>query len=238
MKTKTMFAAAAIAVIASTAAQAATEQFNATSAVGSGADHSLWISGGIAGGLGSDFDFDPAGLFTIDENDVGSLTGRVVSQSAGFSDTGFEVNFTYVQPAFAPQFKSENSSAGAADLRFTYLEGGTLTGFGQLQDVILNVVAKPQNDTYAAQWGSAPDDLTVGPNNKNSNFGMAHWFTIDSIGGMCFTDFCDQYRSSIRGLVGTQGDINVDLAPIPLPAGGVLLLTGLAAAAGLRRRKT
>ncbi|MEM6373247.1 MAG: VPLPA-CTERM sorting domain-containing protein [Pseudomonadota bacterium] len=228
--------ALALSVPTAFAASAATEEYYATSAVGSGSDHSLWIMGGF-GDLGSDFDFDPAGLFTIDDTDAGTLTGRAVSQTSGYSGTGFDVSFTYGTAPFTPAFKPENGSAPGADIRYTFLTGGTLTGFGDLLGLTLAVLAKPLTGPEAAQWGSSMDGSTTGPNNKNANFGMAHWFMVDSIDNACTTSFCATYSGDIADLLGRQGDINVDLTPVPLPAGLPLLAAGIAGFAVLRRRK-
>ncbi|MEM8631363.1 MAG: VPLPA-CTERM sorting domain-containing protein [Pseudomonadota bacterium] len=232
---KTIAAAVAFSTILPLSAHAAV--FDATSAVGSGADHSLWIKGGIGGGLGSDFDFLPAGTF---DTDAGTLTGSVFSQSAGFGDTGFDISFTYgpFPDGFTgPSFKSENGSAPGSDIQYTYVTGGTLTGFGALAGLILGIEAMPLLGPFAVQYGSAPDEFTVGPNNKNSNVGMAHWFGITTIGGDCTTDYCEIYGDDISRLEGRQGDINVDLSAVPLPAGAWLLLSGFGAGALLRRKQ-
>lgn len=219
--------------------------YSATSAVGSGADHSLWISGGIGGGIGSDFDFSPAGTFQIDPLGVGSLTGAVISQTA--PGAGFLVNFSYDLSAagFTPSFKSENGSAAAPDIRYTYLTGGTLTGTGALDGVVLTVDAKPLTGPYAVQFGSALPN-TIGPNNKNQNRGLAHWFTISNVDILgCATNYCQSYSSNLTGLLDRQGDINIDLAldpnqnipEVPLPATLPLFMGGLGLLGFLSRRR-
>ncbi|MEM9473088.1 MAG: hypothetical protein AAGA00_14110, partial [Pseudomonadota bacterium] len=224
--------------------------FLATSAVGNGADHSLWIKNGIGGGLGSDFDFSPAGTFEIDAAGVGGLDGTVLSQSAGFGATGFVVDFEYDLSAagFTPTFKSENGSAPGPDIAYTYLTGGTLTGIGALDGLVLTVEAKPLDGTAAVQYGSAPL-TTEGPNNKNQNRGLAHWFSISNVNNGCTTTYCggDGIADAISNLLGRQGDINLDIAldpnqnipGVPIPAALPLLMSALGffGFMGWRRKK-
>lgn len=228
-------AVAAACIIGSQAnAATITHNYEVTSAVGSGNDHSLWISSGLGSGIGRDFDFSPAGMFSIFSNGMAKLTGRVVSQdnpAAGF-DLSFMYDNTFLKD---PKFKSENGSVATDDTFFLDLEGGTLIGTGLLAGLDLSVVRKPANGKYATQIGSGTDTQN-GANNKNSNFGMSTWFTIQVDRADCI--ICN--TSTIQNLNGRQGDINIDLnvAPVPLPAGGLLLLTAFAAAAGLHLRKS
>jgi hypothetical protein len=68
-------------IAATTEAATITSSYSATSAVGSSSDHSLWISTCLGNGIGSDFDFDPAGLFNLLDDGTAALSGTVVSQS-------------------------------------------------------------------------------------------------------------------------------------------------------------
>ena len=240
---KALAAGALMVLLGSGPSFAAT--YSATSAVGSGADHSLWISGGIGGGIGSDFNFSPAGIFDINPLGVGTLTGLVESQS--LAGTGFSVAFNYDLSAapFTPSFKSENGSAAGPDIRYTYLTGGTLTGTGELDGVVLSVDAKPVSGPYAVQFGSALPN-TIGPNNKNQNRGLAHWLMISTVDiNSCVTNFCANNSGALDNLLGRQGDINIDLAldpnqnipEVPLPATLPLFLGGLGLLGILNRRR-
>jgi hypothetical protein len=60
-------------------AASVTAKYEATSAVGSGANHSLWISTGLGGGIGSGFDFDPFGIMTFFDDGTATLAGDLVS---------------------------------------------------------------------------------------------------------------------------------------------------------------
>ena len=233
---KHIFAAVAIALAAATSASAAviTDKFSVSSAVGSGADHSVWIRNGIGPGIGSDFDFDPDGMFTMYDDGTAKLTGSVKSQGA--LNAGFKVSFDYnnVFSWGAPVFKSENGSAATSETIYRNLTGGTLLGTGILEGLTLSVTRNPPNGPYATQIGPS-NGVNNGANNKNKNFGMAHWFLIEVERADC--KYCAKYSDYIKKLDGRQGDVNVDLTPVPVPAAGFLLVGGLALMGGMARRR-
>ncbi len=233
---KKLIATAVFALTFAGAASAATitAEYDATSAVGSGADHSIWISGGLGAGIGSDFDFDPAGRFTLYDDGTATLKGSIVSQTR--ADAGFTLSFDYdsVFDGFTPKFKSENGSKEVlGSTFFRDMEGGTLIGTGVLAGLNLSVSRKPVDGPYATQIGPS-NGTDNGANNKNKNFGMANWFMINVDSATC--SVCSG-NSVIANLNGKQGDVNVDLAAVPIPAAGYLMFGGLFALAGLRRRR-
>lgn len=234
MKIIKMALAVASVLFAVNAASAATmtAQYEATNAVGNGANHSLWLATSLNGN--KSYTFSPAGVFTLYDDGTGSLTGTAYANNDAAS--GFQVSFQYDDPTFSADFKSENGSAAGADIFYKFLTGGTLTGYGAFQGLNLVVSAMPaydgvdDGDDYAVQIGSS-NGSTEGPNNKNMNFGMAHWMSILADAQTCSSQFCFEFGNRV------QGDINVDLKPVPLPASAFLLFGGLAAlAAGKRRR--
>jgi len=233
MKYGTFTAALAAAVFAAGTALSAsvTDHFYATSAIGSNADHSLWISGGLGHGIGSDFDFSPKGSFKLFDDGTATLTGDVVSQTK--ANAGFKLSFnfddTFLQ---TPSFKSENDSVQTPDTIFRDLESGLLTGTGILEGLIVSVSRLPVDGKYAAQIG--PGTATNnGSNNKNQELGLAVWLKLKVESATCM--ICAN-NSKIAGLNGRQGDINVNLTPVPLPASGLLLVGGLAGFAAMRRK--
>jgi hypothetical protein len=239
---KTLLALVAIAALsvfsAAHATIAANEMlFTPSSAVGSGSDHSLWIQGGVGAGIGSDFDFIDGGpaqrLFALEMGggEQAILVGRVESQDK--AGTGFDILFLYDNnyPFLGgPQFKSENGSAEVlGQTIFRDLELGIMVGYGMLEGLELSVERRPADGPYATQIGPS-NGMDNGANNKNMNYGMAHWFTMTVEENDCM--IC----KDISDLNGRQGDINVDLTKVPVPAPLALMLSGLAGLLGFSRR--
>lgn len=232
-----LLAAAVVAATSLGAVSVDAATFKASSAIGSGADHSIWLSNGVSDSLtNKDFDFMPDGILELDANYNGTLTGTVKSQDATV-DGGFTVLFNFasaVGMSPAAKFKSENSSVlSSIDGFLANMTGGTLTGFGDLLGLNIDVsLMRGKNDEYAVQVGSG-ENGNNGANNKNTNFGMAFWFTSNATSTNCAV--CDS--STAGRLTNVQGDVNIDLAPVPVPAGAFLTLTGLGAIASIRRRR-
>lgn len=233
MNFKTLLATTFALVLATglASAKTVTSTYEATSAVGSGSDHSMWISGGLGGGVGSDFDFSPSGMMTFFSDGTASLIGRVVSQSnaGAWFDMVFNYDDTFLQ---VPLFKPENGSVQTPSTIFRDLEDGTLIGGGILAGLDLSVTRLPVDGKFAAQIGKGTA-TNNGANNKNKNFGMANWFKIGVDSANC--SICS--NNKIAGLDGRQGDINIDLTPAPVPAAGLLLVGAIGALGSLRRRK-
>jgi len=222
---KKIMAIAAVAAFSATPMLAST--YSATSAIGSGSDHSVWLQN--LGG-NSDFSFDPAGIFLLDEGTgLGSLKGSAKSHTqAG----GFEVNFNYSTDLSLyngnPKFKSENGSSKMGDTFYLTMTGGTLTGYGYYAgiDFSTSTMPDPGENEFATQVGTTA-------NNKNDEFGLANWFFVNAaVDGNCLNE-----AVNLCGALGSQGDINIDLAPVPLPAAGVLLLAAIGGFGAFGRRK-
>ena len=219
---KTLFAITAAAAFIASPAFAAT--YNATSAEGSGANHSVWLS---ALGADSDFRFETPGEFQLGDT-TGSLRGEVESET---QSGGFFIDFNYTRDLSVyndnPRFKSENGSSEMADTLYLFMSGGTLTGYGDYAgiDFTASSMPTPADNTFATQVGTTA-------NNKNDNYGLANWFFLEK------TAACSNQTIDLCGLNDvTQGDINIDIAPVPLPAAGLMLLAAVGGLGAMKRRK-
>ena len=218
-------------VAASTLSPTANGTYTPSSAIGSGSDHSVWLTV-FNQNKHRDFDFGEGASFVLDD-DGALLTGDVFADNG--RDGGFTINFEYTTdlPTYAsadgePEFKSENGSQENASTSYLHLVSGLLTGFGVYENAnfVATAFPDPANDAYATQLG-------FDANNKNDNLGLANWFTITAAAD-CTSWVCDQAEGGVRG------DVNIDLAPVPLPAAGFLLLAALGGmgVAGRRSRKS
>ena len=217
--------------VASTLSPAANGTYTLSSAIGSGSDHSVWLTV-FTQKKHRDFDFGEGASFVLDD-DGALLTGDVFADNG--REGGFTINFEYTTdlPTYAsadgePTFKSENGSQENASTSYLHLVSGQLTGFGVYENAnfVATAFPDPENEAYATQLG-------FGANNKNDNLGLANWFTITAAAD-CTSWVCDQAEGEVRG------DVNIDLAPVPLPAAGFLLLAALGGmgVAGRRARKS
>lgn len=234
---KSMFAAALLASAAiGTTASAATLTYKATSAQSDSVAsdfHSLWAAPGLGHGLGQNLHFIPAGAFVVEDDESGDPGGITASLTGTVStldqSSGFELSFQYdndltAYGASGPTFKSEQGSSENSSTYFLTLIGGTLTGFGELlgANFAVEVMPEPGDARYAVQIG-------FDANNKNENYGLANWFFFRATQD-CDNDSCDRLNNR-------QGDINIDLAPVPLPASSLLMLLGIGSIVGARRLK-
>ncbi|MFN0022649.1 MAG: VPLPA-CTERM sorting domain-containing protein [Parvularculaceae bacterium] len=246
MRNPVLFALAFGAAAISAPAIAAPVAYSATSAVsdtlyGGSNDHALWmpmfeqLAGTALSGNsnGSDFNFTPAGTFTIGEDGRAILSGQISSQvDPAFS---FDILLSFVglsgPGSGGPKKELKNSAyssnGGPIDVAtwsYFQLAEGAITGTGSAAGFSFSVLERPSGAVYPGQLG-------LGANGKNGNLGFSAWF-YTVVNGDCSHNLCGALARK-----GPQaGDINIDLAEVPLPAGFLLFATGLAAV-GLRRRR-
>lgn len=222
-----------------------TAMYEASSAVGSGSDHSIWLSEGVQSDknasdyIGSDFDFLSGAMMKMYDDGTATVEGEVVSQD--HNNAGFMVSYEFGKVdnlPFTAQWKESNGSKPGADAQLMDLVSGTLTGTGVLDGLNLRLSRMPVNGPYVTQIGTGIDPNTPGGNIKNAEKGLAVWFFTHIESATC--SICTTALQS--NLAGENGDMNINLrvlaipAPVPLPASGMLGLAGLGAFAVLRRR--
>ncbi|MCY4336222.1 MAG: VPLPA-CTERM sorting domain-containing protein [Litoreibacter sp.] len=234
------FAASSIALVATTGAHASTAsaiaKYDVTSAEssiynGSGG-HSVWLPTGVLGGGNkAHFDFSPAGSFKVFDDDTATLTGNVISETKG-SGYGFVVDAKFEKTMVGSGGPKKQLSSGAytenggpidtSTWSYFKMVSGTLTGTGSLSHLVFNLFEAPAD-------GSAPFQLGDGASGKNLNFGGSGWFFYGTTASGCDATGSGCY----------QGDFNLDLTAVPLPAAGLLLPVALGGLAfpGRRRRK-
>jgi len=227
-------AAATVTTISGASAATLESSWTATSAIGSGADHSMWLSHGLGNGIGKDFNFTN-GLLNLFDDGTGTLTATAVSQNN--ANAGFTVSVRYDNTFLqTPKFKSENGSVATGDTFFRDMESGTLTGFGVLAGLDASLTRMPADGKYATQFGSGTA-TSNGANNKNNQFGMANWFNFSIDQANCAICSNNSVLDGIINAGSVQGDFNLNLAPVPLPASGWMLIAAAGGLAGMRRRK-
>ncbi|WP_299782274.1 VPLPA-CTERM sorting domain-containing protein [uncultured Roseobacter sp.] len=221
------------AVLVSGEADAATMYegtYEATSVTTNGNDHTVWLPG-LFDGINAYWQFKPnAGKFVVGEdNGTAKLTGQIRNNVT--TDYEMLVDVSYVLRNPNVPGTEVKTGGGSYDGTWSFFDitSATLTGIGDLAGLVLSLTAYPNTDTK-----DIPFQLGEGANDKNSGLGGAGWFSW-------VAEIDDTYSgpdpiNSARTAAG-HGDININLAPVPLPAAGMMLLAGLGGFGALRMRK-
>lgn len=239
-KLKAAGIAAAMLIGTSASAATVTESYSVTSTLNKLGNPVAfgWMTS-IAPGLSAVFNFKDPGSFTVFDDGTANMSGTV------FNDDDMSSGFTFsldLDSSFlvAPTFKAAFPDVVAhGNEEFFDPEGGTVSGFGVLAGLDFTISRFPTDGSAVFQYGGglSPDR---GTNQHNGNFGFSVWLGAGTItSSTCLV--CDS--PEIVNLQGAQFDIVGDLSAnqvptVPLPAGGMLLLTGLGLFGALRMRRT
>ena len=197
-------------------------------------DHSAWLPNAP---YGSDYNFAPSGKFSIYDDGFATLQGTIESQSNPEARFTVSVNFQstddgtpkeeLISSAYAPDGPVDPSTWS-----FFNLTSGSLIGSGLNAFTSYSLAEAPES-------GAHPFQIGIGANGKNIQLGGSGWFFYTPLfqcEGPCEAALAPTY----------QGDFNLTFAndpdfgpsPVPLPAGGLLLIGAFGALAAVGRRKT
>lgn len=204
--------------------------YDATSVTTGGNLHSVWLVDFLGSGADRYWQFEGGAGELVVTDTSATLSGTLVqnSNSDNKLDIVAEFGFRGTGPAghTAAGLKCGGGCGDAANWDFFDFVSGSLTGAStSLAGLSVSLMGQinANGDEYPVQLGN-------GANDKNAGLGLSSWFRWYSDGDDTFFD------GRARG----RGDINVNLAPVPLPASGLLLIGAIGAvgAASRRRRKS
>lgn len=209
-KLKTICLSAAVTAVMATSSFATV--YHATNVTSGSQDHTFYFNPAI-GGPNKHWQFDGVGIFTVNGSGAGAtatLTGEIVQNGSPGNRFGVDLSFQGAAGPNGSGLKCGGGCGDSANWQFFQSITGSLTGLaGSVLGTVLDL--SHRNGTPYPQLGN-------GANDKNSGYGFSTWFSVD-------------------GRSGQYGDINLNLSPVPLPAGVILLLTGLAGLGAARRFK-
>ena len=189
-----------------------------TKSVNTGSNlHTFWLPN-LLHGASNYWQFDASGGTFNYHGGIAKLTGTIVNNTDSTKKFGVNVNFDFLQKGGRVS-KCELGAAACSSGQyltqesfFEYFTYNTakLTGLDMLAGLVLDLTVAPADGKYPPQVG-------YGANNKDiDEFGGSTWFLWTSTGS----------NSALKNANG-QGDINIELTPIPIPAALPLLAGGL-----------
>lgn len=180
------------------------------------------------------------------------FTGTGQTQLVKNNDLGLGLNDTTIDFISGDLKSAANglSITGSAKIKFTYLgrEAGNRNFAADLGGIFFQTNTSSVGDVYlTAQLGAGLIDFAFGTSRPQQsvgrieNSGVANPQSKDyAIGYVKLSD--TSYIALFDDIARSDRDfddigVQIDISAIPLPAGGVLLLTALGGVAALRRRK-
>ena len=197
--------------------------YSATSVSSGSFDHAVWLVD-LLGHTVADryWQFEGgSGLFTVDGNSA-ELEGSIVQNTNPHNVLMIDMEFDFRGTGAAGQGSEAPKNGGGGDpdtWDYYDLVSGSITGTLMGEAVALDLTIRPSDEL--------PAQLGLGANDKDGGFGFSSWIYWSVAAGNEF-DF---------GRHSGIGDVNIQLAPVPLPAGGLLLLAGLGGLALARRAR-
>lgn len=233
-----LVAGAAVAVLGLTAAQAGTITFNETQLAGGTVNTGMTQVDVESGGLGLTASTDP------------TEDGRVRTYRVGTPQGGLWFGATE-----GLNFGSSiNNATAPEDAIYKLTFDRAITSISLSFDFLTDTASRPQPEFLSEFMNEDGAAVITATNLARVTFDeTAQTIVADRLapgggagsgtlsfdnGGQAFTMFSFRHQQTAQQIGFTVNTVTVNVSAVPLPAGGVLLVTGLLGLSHLRRRKT